>query len=175
MTALTITVGGTASNPAAGTGRRLRMWTRGTGFVTMPTIPRDGIDLGGLPSQWDRITRPGRKPMLLRAELDLETVSFTCRLRYRDGDGTSVLKLQRKLKKLARTEEPIAAAFAARNWGTWRMTGLAISEDPSWDGWGNPTLSIADIELTEAVDASAVVGPIPVRLAASGGGNGFAT
>ena len=174
MTVLTVTVGGNPlDNRTYGTGRRLRLWTRDTGFVTLPTIPRDGIDIGGLPAQWERVTRPGRKPMLLFSELDLETVSFSVRLRYRDT--TSVLVLQRKLKRLARTEEPIAAAFAGRDWGTWRMTGLAISEDPTWDGWGNPTLSMADIELTEAVDAAAVVGPIPWPAKVSGGGKGYAT
>lgn len=170
---LTVNVGGLSANPAAGSGRRLRLWTRDTGFVTMPTIPRDGIDIAGLPAQWERVPRPGRKPMLLLSELDLETVTFTCRLRYRDG--SPLLALQRKLKRLARSEEPIAAAFAARDWGTWRMTGLAISEEPSWDGLGHPTVSIADIELTEAADAAAVVGPVPWSAKISGGGKGFAT
>ena len=166
MASVTVLIKGTAEADARAAGdRRMRMFTREAGLLRLPLIPVSR-SVGDAHDVWERIDRPGRRPLLVRTGKNLETLAFAAELYDR---GRSVASFQRLLRKLSRSEDPIVVTLSAQDMGVFRMTGLAFTDTEENDA-GQPTRSVADIELTEDSDASPVVGPVP-----RGKGKGFAT
>lgn len=168
MATVTLTLDGTAEADARAAGdRHLRMFSRDVGLVVLPLVPTT-VSTSGAADAWESVDRPGRKPLLYRAGKSLENPTFAVELWAK---GASVEPQKRQLRDLAASEDPIVVTMASNQWGAFRVTGLAFTDDlTTMLPGGRPSRCTADIELTEASDAAPVVGPVP-----HGGGKGFAT
>lgn len=157
MASVTLLIKGTAEQDARKAGdRALRMFTREAGLLRLPFVP-EAISTSDAADVWETIDRPGRKPILIRSGKNLEKLSFAARL-Y--SGGRSIAGMQKQLRQLAASQDPIVVTFADDDRGVFRITGLAFTDTDETSG-GKPTESVADIELTEDSDAAPVVGPVP--------------
>lgn len=173
MAKLTVTVRGTGRNmatkakprkpkpkpsPAARPrqGRGLELYAPGVGLLRLPFLP-DSIQLTDLGDTWTDIPRPGRRPLLVREGVNNAKMTFAVELW--DGGG-SILDQQADLRRLAKAATPVVVSIANEAWRGMRITGLAVTHT-AWDNPdGRPTRGTADLELTEASDAAAVIGPV---------------
>ena len=158
MAKVTVTLQGTAEADARASGdRRLRLFTREAGLLRLPWVPETLSTSDAHDGVWEEVPRPGRKPLLIKTGRNLAKLAFAARL-Y-DG-GRSVAPLQKQLRALSKSKDPIVVTFSQHERGVFRMTGLAFTDTQEGSG-GRPVESVADIELTEDSDAAPVLCPVP--------------
>lgn len=144
-------------------------WGKGSRRVVLPWLPEE-IERSGLPRTWEQQPRPGRKPLLLDTGGNLKVHTFTVRVCSEDTD-TSVGHILEALEDAAEKGKLVTATLGPRWLGSVRITGLTMRES-QWEQAAAPLDATVDIELTEAKDAPAAVGP--VLPFASGKGSGMA-
>lgn len=144
---------------------------RKTVTVVMPWIP-DEIERAGFARAWEQIPRPGRKPVAVARGRSLRTFTFTCLL----ADPDLALPVTRHLEALedaADTEQPVTAKLGGRTFGQVTISGLSVRET-EWDSNAEPLEAVVAIELTEASDVPASIGPVPHLPRLSGKASGMA-
>lgn len=148
-----------AAKPAAGGHPKAVLEAeKGTRFV-LPYAPR-GSELGGLADTWERIDRPGRRALNLRAGRRLPTMSLTLVLAKSDHQD-SIEKLLAKLIKLGEAEERVVLSnMSPLERGPWRITDLALSSTVRQQGTNHITRATATLALTAASDALSRRGPL---------------
>lgn len=144
--------------PPGGQPKALLEAERGTKLI-IPYAPR-AIDLGGLADTWERVDRPGRKPLTLRTGRRLPTLNLSLRLARADVQS-SIEDLIAALVKLGEAEERVTLSNmspAAR--GPWRITDLAITSSALQAGTNAITRATATLSLVAASDGLSRRGPL---------------
>lgn len=127
--------------------------------LILPYAPRE-TDLGGLADTWDRVERPGRKPLTLRAGRRLPTMTLTALL-ARSDHQRSVEDLIAALTRLGEAEERVVlSGMSPAERGPWRITDLAVNATLRQHGTNKITRATATIALTAASDALSRRGPL---------------
>lgn len=131
---------------------------RGT-RMTLPYAPQ-GSELGGLADSWQRVDRPGRKPLLLHTGKRLPSMSLTLVLARRDIQ-TSIEPLLAKLLELGEARERVVLSnMSPLERGPWRITDLAVSSSARQHGTNHITRATATLTLEAASDALSRRGPL---------------
>lgn len=153
-------------------GKRLFLFGETTGSMSFsaPFAPKT-IDYNGFVQDWATVERPGGKPLLLRKQEMLETLSFTVMIGEQDRQASQIAEVL-ALKALARTRERVLMRYSSTEAGLWRVTELSFSSEERADADNEITRMTASFTLTEASDPAAAVGP--VTGGATGGGGGGA-
>lgn len=131
---------------------------RGTKLV-LPYAPRGG-ELGGLAEGWQRVDRPGRRPLNLRMGGRLPTLGLTLVL-ARPDHQTSIEDLLAALSKLGEAEERVVFEnMSPLERGPWRITDLAVSSTARQQGTNHITRATAALTLTAASEPLSRRGPL---------------
>lgn len=149
-------------------GRRLYIYAESSGrnlSFSARYAPKE-IDYGGWEQEWVTIERPGGKPLLVRKQQPLFTISFTLMMGEQDIQASQVQQLQ-ALQDMARTRERVLVAYSPTEAGLWRITSLTFTSQERNEENNEITRALASLTLTEASDAAPAVGPCT-----GGAGNG---
>jgi nucleoid-associated protein YgaU len=116
-----------------------------------PFAPRE-VDYSGYEGVWNEITRPGRKPILTRAGLNMRKITMS--LFVGTADPTqSVNRELNKLEHLAASKELLTIEYDPRCWGSWRISSLTYtSVERLPDDSNEITRATVEITFTEADD-----------------------
>lgn len=153
-------------------GKRLFLFGENIGSMSFsaPFAPKV-VDYNGFVQDWVTVERPGGKPLLLRKQESLETLSFTVMIGEQDRQASQIAEVL-ALKQLARTRERVLVRYSSTEAGLWRITELSFSSEERADADNEITRMTASFTLTEASDPAPSVGP--VTGGATGGGGGGA-
>jgi hypothetical protein len=131
---------------------------QGTRLV-LPFAPRDG-ELDGLADTWERVERPGRRPLNLHSGEGLPTLELPLVLARADHQD-SIEDLLEKLRKLGKARERVVLSnMSPLERGPWRITGLKIGSTARQHGTNHITRATATLTLTAASDALSRRGPL---------------
>jgi len=131
---------------------------RGTKLI-IPYAPR-GTELGGLADTWERVDRPGRRPLTLRTGRRLPTLNLTLTLARPDVQS-SIEDLLAALAKLGEAEERVTLSnMSPLERGPWRIADLSISSSARQYGTNAITRATATLSLVAASDALSRRGPL---------------
>jgi nucleoid-associated protein YgaU len=151
----------TASGPAIPPGghpKALLEAERGVKLV-IPYAPR-GAELGGLADTWERVDRPGRKPLTLRTGRRLPTLNLTLTLARPDVQS-SIEDLLAALAKLGEAEERVTLSnMSPLLRGPWRIADLSLTSSALQYGTNHITRATATLSLVAASDALSRRGPL---------------
>jgi LysM repeat protein len=144
--------------PPGGHPKALLEAERGTKLI-IPYAPRSA-DLGGLADVWERVDRPGRKPLTLRTARRLPTLALTLVLARSDVQA-SIEDLLAALSKLGEAEERVTLTnMSPMLRGPWRISDLSLSSTALQYGTNAITRATATLTLVAASDALSRRGPL---------------
>ncbi len=154
-----------------GTGRRLFIYAESTGWLGFSAnyAPKE-VDYAGREAEWVTIERPGGKPLLVRKQQPLNTISFTLMVGAQDMQASQIIQLQ-ALQELCRTRERILMTYSPTEAGLWRITSYSYTSQERSESTNEITRALVSLTLTEASDAAPAVGPVTGG-AGSGSGSG---
>lgn len=148
----------TAPPPSTGPLKAVLEAERGT-KLRLRYAPRTG-DLDGLADVWQRLDRPGRKPLTLRTGRRLPTLALEVTIARPDHQD-SVEDVLAKLVDLGEaSDRVIISGLSPLERGPWRIDGLKITGTLRQEGTNHFTRATATLSLVAASDALSRRGPL---------------
>jgi nucleoid-associated protein YgaU len=157
MAELSVTMNRTES----GIKPRLTIYSKNTQFHA-PFAPRK-VTYSGYEGVWNEVPRPGRKPILTRAGLNMRKLGMELFIGTTDPYESVDMELK-KLTALAEDTDIITVEYDPRCWGNWRISTLSIDSEQRHPDTSEITRAMVSIEFTEADDrgidtTSSVIAP----------------
>lgn len=116
------------------------------------------VNYSGHEGTYNEVTRPDRKPLLVRSGLSLRKLSMTLFVGspYINQPFNDELKL---LEQLAQTNVPLLVEYDPRTYGFWRITSMSyesLERSNGWQGRAEDQITRAEVEIefTEIVNPS---------------------
>jgi nucleoid-associated protein YgaU len=132
-----------------GAATRLSIHSKNTTF-NAPFAPRK-VTYSGYEGVWNEVARPGRKPILTRAGLNMRKMSMELFVGSSDPYRSVDIELK-KLTALAEDPDLITVEYDPRCWGNWRISSLSIDSEQRHPDTSEITRAMVSIEFTEADD-----------------------
>ena len=132
-------------------GSKVRLMIRSKNTVfNAPFAPRK-VTYSGYEGVWNEVARPGRKPILTRAGLNMRKMSMELFVGTTDPYESVDMELK-KLAALAEDTDLITVEYDPRCWGNWRISSLSIDSEQRHPDTSEITRATVSIEFTEADD-----------------------
>lgn len=161
MASIGITRGRTQAAPSIPPGghpKAILEAEKGTRLV-LPYAPR-GSDLTGLADTWERVDRPGRRPLNLHTGKRLPGMVLNLILARRDHQ-TSIETILAKLVALGESRERVTLSnMSPLERGPWRIVDLTITGELRQHGTNHITRATAVVTFAAASDGLSRRGPL---------------
>lgn len=129
-------------------GSRMLIRTKNSNIIFRSEIAPREVTYSGHENAYSEVTRPDRKPLLVKSGAGLRRISMEIFLGGTDPDRSFNDKLK-QLEQLARANQPLIIEYEPRTYGEWNITSMSYDSAQRNKDSDEITRAIVSIEFTE--------------------------